>query len=269
LIAAVVNTRSGIKGRLKYQFNGEGAAMTCTVTGMLDGEECAYTSPAIGSITTKNSPLWKSDPQQQLGYFSARSWARRHVPEVILGVYDRDETESFQGPDNAKNITPSFDPLSDDEPVRQLERITEDGEIITEAEQNTPDDTPPLSGVAGEVEPGSLSQTHPADEADQPGDALAPPSEASSGSLSLTEDDKRNLKDFIIRLRAAVGSDPDVVKMARNSFAAEKRPLSQLAKAKAESITGFFRDVCTGDLEESTAIELAAGLAQIEESEVA
>jgi len=106
LIAAVVNTRSGIKGRLKYQFGGEGAAMTCTVTGTLDGEECIYTSPAVGSITTKNSPLWKSDPQQQLGYFSARSWARRHCPEVLLGVYDRDEVEQFQGPDNARDVTP-------------------------------------------------------------------------------------------------------------------------------------------------------------------
>lgn len=106
LIAAVVNTRSGIKGRLKYVFEGTGAAMTCTVTGTLDGEECVYTSPSIGSITTKNSPLWKSDPQQQLGYFSARSWARRHCPEVLLGVYDRDEAEQFQGADNAKDVTP-------------------------------------------------------------------------------------------------------------------------------------------------------------------
>lgn len=106
LIAAVVNTRSGIKGRLKYVFEGTGAAMTCTVTRTLDGEECVYTSPSIGSITTKNSPLWKSDPQQQLGYFSARSWARRHCPEVLLGVYDRDEAEQFQGADNAKDVTP-------------------------------------------------------------------------------------------------------------------------------------------------------------------
>lgn len=107
LIAAVVNTRSGIKGRLKYKFEGEGQNLRCTVTGILNGEEFVYQSPPIGSITTKNSPLWKSDPEQQIGYFSARSWARRYTPEVILGVYDRDEVESFQGPDNAKDVTPS------------------------------------------------------------------------------------------------------------------------------------------------------------------
>lgn len=107
LIAAVVNTRSGIKGRLKYAFAGEGDKLTCTVTGILDGEEYSYTSPPVGAITTKNSPLWKTDPQQQLGYYSARSWARRYTPEVLLGVYDRDEAEEFRGPDNAKDITPA------------------------------------------------------------------------------------------------------------------------------------------------------------------
>jgi len=39
----------------------------------------------------KNSPLWKSDPDQQLGYYSARSWARRHFPELLLGVYTQEE----------------------------------------------------------------------------------------------------------------------------------------------------------------------------------
>ena len=106
LIAAVVNTRSGIKGRLKYVYSGEGQDLICTVTGVIDDETLEYESPPIGSITTKNSPLWKSDPRQQLGYFSARSWARRHTPEVLLGVYDRDEAQQFQGPDNAKNVTP-------------------------------------------------------------------------------------------------------------------------------------------------------------------
>lgn len=106
LIAAVVNTRSGIQGRLKYAFEGSGDELTCTVTGKIDGEEYSYTSPPVGAITTKNSPLWKTDPQQQLGYFSARSWARRYTPEVILGVYDREEAASFQGPDNALDVTP-------------------------------------------------------------------------------------------------------------------------------------------------------------------
>ncbi len=107
LIAAVVNTRSGIQGRLRYAFEGEGNKLTCTVSGTLDGEEYSYQSPPAGAITIKNSPLWKTDPHQQLGYYSARAWARRYTPEVLLGVYDREEVQSFQGADNALDVTPS------------------------------------------------------------------------------------------------------------------------------------------------------------------
>lgn len=106
LIAAVVNTRSGIKGRLRYDFEGEGATLVCRVTGSLDGMDCVYETPPIGSITVKNSPLWKSDPRQQLGYFAARSWARRHCPEVILGVYDRDEAQEM------RDVTPQSSGLA-------------------------------------------------------------------------------------------------------------------------------------------------------------
>ncbi len=155
LIAAVVNTRSGIKGRLRYQFDGEGPSLTCTVTGVLDGQECVYTSPPMGSITTKNSPLWKSDPQQQLGYFAARSWARRHCPEVILGVYDRDEAEEFRGPDNAKNITPVFDPLSD-EPVATQRPADEHQTVDGAFDADEPHDA-----LTGEILPNTNSDDEP------------------------------------------------------------------------------------------------------------
>jgi hypothetical protein len=106
LIAAVVNTRSGIKGRLKYEYFEEGDAMWCRVSGTLDDEVCAYDSPPVSAITPKNSPLWKTDQRQQLGYYSARSWARRHCPEVLLGIYDREEAATI-GPENARDVTPS------------------------------------------------------------------------------------------------------------------------------------------------------------------
>lgn len=107
LIAAVVNTRSGIQGRLKYKFEGEGPSLRCTVTGVIDGETLEYRSPLFKDITTKNSPLWKSDPEQQFGYYSARAWARRHVPEVILGVYDREEVEAIADVDNTPPPAPT------------------------------------------------------------------------------------------------------------------------------------------------------------------
>lgn len=106
LVAAVVHTRAPIKRRPDYIYDGSGPTRRCTVSvEMLDGSTKVYESPTFASITTKNSPLWKSDPDQQLGYFAIRSWARRHTPEVILGVYTPDEL--IDNPDAVRNVTPS------------------------------------------------------------------------------------------------------------------------------------------------------------------
>ena len=117
LIAAVINTRADLKRRPQVEYRGTGAKRQCIVTfEFKDGSVQVYESPEFEKITPKNSPLWKSDPDQQQAYYSLRAGARRYCPEVILGAYDREEVEDFRGPDRAKNITPVFDPLSD-EPV--------------------------------------------------------------------------------------------------------------------------------------------------------
>lgn len=92
LVAAVVHTRAPIARRPDYTYEGEGETRQCIVScEMLDGTIKDYTSPKKRDIKVQNSPLWKSDPDQQLGYFSIRSWGRRHTPEVLLGVYTPDE----------------------------------------------------------------------------------------------------------------------------------------------------------------------------------
>jgi hypothetical protein len=141
LIAAVVNTRAGLKKRLSYSFDGEGQALRCTVIGEFqDGTAQSYTSPRLGDIAVKNSPLWKTDPQQQLAYYSARSWARRYVPEVILGVYDRDEIEAVKVAP-MKNVTPinpllpPVDPKADESPLPFLERFADALALATTVEE--------------------------------------------------------------------------------------------------------------------------------------
>lgn len=109
LIMAVINTRSGIEGRLKFRFEGEGPERVCIAFGKIDGEELDVRSPKFKDITPKNSPLWKSDPDQQQCYYTARAWGRRHTPEVILGVYDREEVEQFRGSETARDVTPSLE----------------------------------------------------------------------------------------------------------------------------------------------------------------
>lgn len=244
LIAAVVNTRSGIKGRLRYQFDGEGPSLTCTVTGILDGQECVYTSPPMGSITTKNSPLWKSDPQQQLGYFAARSWARRHCPEVILGVYDRDEAEEFRGPDNAKNITPVFDPLSD-EPVATQQPADEQEPFSAPVTANEPHDA-----LTGEIinntdtDETALSQSVDAGMKPAEGEVENPP------AASPSNDPER---DILIRFAAemlpmAATAKTEVWKDVERGWSeGEMKGLSPEASVKAKSISILIRDISRGN----------------------
>jgi len=93
LVAAVILRRAPIKGRIRYHYEGEAAKRVCTVTcTAIYDEEITHTSPAFGDINPKNSPLWKSDPDQQLFYFASRSMCRRHFPDVLLGIYTEDET---------------------------------------------------------------------------------------------------------------------------------------------------------------------------------
>lgn len=111
LIQAVILQRAPIRGRLKVEFKGEGANRVCRVWAELrdTGEVVDYESPPFGAIPVKNSPLWKGDPDQQHFYYSARALCRRHFPDVLLGIYARDEVEESEhiGPDRAKDVTPA------------------------------------------------------------------------------------------------------------------------------------------------------------------
>ena len=109
LIHAIIEARAPLAGRLKASYEGTGADRKCIVTGHLKDEvdPVIYSSPAIKDIAVKNSPLWKSDPDQQLWYYASRAWARRFCPDVLLGIYSKDELEADHvGADKAKDVTP-------------------------------------------------------------------------------------------------------------------------------------------------------------------
>lgn len=110
LVTAVINSRAPIKGRLVPQFAGTGDKLVCRIEAeTLDGQPLPYESPEVGQIKVKNSPLWATDPEQQLGYYSCRAWARRYFPDLLMGVYDPDEAATM------KDVTPK-DNFLDDEP---------------------------------------------------------------------------------------------------------------------------------------------------------
>lgn len=92
LVHGVIEARAPLQHRLDCRYDGEGPTRTCTVIGhFTTGDTREYTSPEIGKIKIKNSPLWTTDPDQQLFYYASRSWARKWCPDVLLGVYTREE----------------------------------------------------------------------------------------------------------------------------------------------------------------------------------
>lgn len=95
LVTAVINANAPIVERPRYEFSGEGPKRRCKITATLKGDSqpSEYLSPETGKISPKNSPLWKTDEDQQLGYVSIRAWARRYCPEIIMGVYSVDEMQ--------------------------------------------------------------------------------------------------------------------------------------------------------------------------------
>jgi hypothetical protein len=109
LVTAVIYARAPLEGRLNLTWEGSGNDLVVTVTGKFKGDPVPKVRRVENrTITTRNSPLWKSDPQQQLAYYAIRAWARLYAPDVIMGVYTGEEIEAGQhvGADNAKDVTP-------------------------------------------------------------------------------------------------------------------------------------------------------------------
>jgi len=97
LVNAVVQASGAISGRFHYEYQGEGANVACRVGAVIRGEKEITWNEFLSAatVTTKNSPLWKTNPKQQLGYLQVKNWARAYCPGAILGVYSDDELESM------------------------------------------------------------------------------------------------------------------------------------------------------------------------------
>ncbi|QPT15205.1 recombinase RecT [Serratia rubidaea] len=119
LVNAVVTSSRAVQGRFKYEYGGDWdaymlhpdkqheAGLFVRVGAVIRGEteitwgEKLYLAP----ITTRNSPLWKTAPKQQIAYLAVKYWARLYCPEVILGVYTPDEFDEPQ-PRIERDVTP-------------------------------------------------------------------------------------------------------------------------------------------------------------------
>ncbi|EHS7368766.1 recombinase RecT [Salmonella enterica] len=129
LVNAVIASSSAIHGRFHYRYGGDWGRCTRTqeitrdkngkngkytvtervrgwtdedeiglfvqVGAILRGEsEITWGEPLyLSGVVTRNSPLWVSNPKQQIAYLGVKYWARLYCPEVILGVYSPDDVE--------------------------------------------------------------------------------------------------------------------------------------------------------------------------------
>lgn len=108
LVAAVVNTRAGLDGRLQYTFEGSGDERTITVSGRFKGDATAEIITLRVKDAKTDNKMWIKDPDQKLVYSGAVKWARRHCPEIVLGVITDDDLERIAA-ERAIDVTPPTD----------------------------------------------------------------------------------------------------------------------------------------------------------------
>lgn len=133
LIAAMVNASGKLQENLSYAYSGEGDARKIVVSGRMKGStEVRAIEGTVGQWKTANK-FWKDDPDQQLAYRGARQWARRHMPEVLLGVNSEEEI----GPRTMVDVTPSTGAAAINEALSRVTPTPEsndlrvvDGEVV-------------------------------------------------------------------------------------------------------------------------------------------
>ena len=121
LVNAVVELSGAIVGGFEYEFKGSGANIECRVGAIRRGRSEITWGEwlSAATVTTKNSPLWKTNIKQQMGYLQVKNWARLYAPGAILGVYTPDELEAI--PARERDITPGVPAIANQgEPDQEL-----------------------------------------------------------------------------------------------------------------------------------------------------
>ena len=203
LIHAVIEQRAPLVGRLRHSFAGEGQNRTCTVWAMTRGESepFSYTSPPIGQITPKNSPLWKTKPDLQLYYNASRDWARMYFPDVIMGVYSDDEIEKLTVDGVA--TAPTSEQVAQSVQARTPQKATIDDLL---PKPTTPQDATPAKADQKPVKaPARAAATKPEPKATTP--APAKSAEPVGAKSYVTPDDRdpavsEALAGFLDRIRS-------------------------------------------------------------------
>ncbi|MGR3219247.1 MAG: recombinase RecT [Candidatus Anammoxibacter sp.] len=161
LVNAVINKSRKLVMPLRYEYKGEGKNKECTVYGTLyyyDWEDHQLKKePQERSVTVKmpqniakkgkngstyytdkgNSPLWDSDPEQQLAYKAQRFFCRKHMPEILMGVYTGEEVlemgqQHRPGRDSTETPATNIDKIISEHREEKGELPVKEAEIVEE-----------------------------------------------------------------------------------------------------------------------------------------
>lgn len=166
LVNAVVASSGAIEGGFRYEFRGEGQNLECRVGAVQRGASGELTWGEwlrSGDIQVKNSPLWKVNPKQQMGYLQVKNWARLYCPGAILGVYsddelgdsNSDEPEQPTAPRGPKRKSESAKPL---ETVEEVTPVDDEPKTETAPAPATPTRAErPTAGATGGISTGQIA----------------------------------------------------------------------------------------------------------------
>lgn len=159
LVNAVITTRAPITGRLQFEFFGDwskvngkedksaerGVKVWATFKGEDEPRVLEIGMHQVGSV--RNSPMWLSDPRQQLAYLAIKRWSRLYCPDVILGVYTPDELVERTA---EVDVTPAPQPTKPNTGAASLkERMAEKAKAKSQV----------IDGTAVEAEPVTVELT--------------------------------------------------------------------------------------------------------------
>jgi len=174
LVNAVLQKSGAIVGSPKYGFNKEGSNTLCRVGCVIAGEtEITWGEwHSSGAVQVKNSPLWKTNVPQQMGYLQLKNWARLYTPGAILGVQTVDELMDV--PDALLDMPPAPPPAG---PRRKSENAA--GADVAAAPVGTNMETGEIPPPAVDVAATPASTT-----AHSPAAAATPPAGDARGAIS-------------------------------------------------------------------------------------
>lgn len=111
LVAAIVNAQPQMARKLNYKYSGTGNDRKVVVSGRLRGEDEDRTVEGSLAEWATNNKQWRDGKDQMLAYRGAREWARRHMPEAVLGVQSIDEVQDIAASQEAPKPVESLDDL--------------------------------------------------------------------------------------------------------------------------------------------------------------